>query len=119
MAIVWQKSTPVGVGFTGEGPASNTEKGCHMPDADPTSLRPPAAKQHAAGPLASIRAYRRTGGAIVTIERAGRAPHRHCVSLRRYAALREWTITNAARRWRTSGWLGRSSIAVSIWALRA
>ena len=70
-------------------------------------------------PLASIRAYRRTGGAIVTIVRAGRAPHRYRVSLRRYAALREWTVTRAARRWRTSGALLRSSIAVSLWALRA
>ena len=115
MAIVWQKSAPVGVDFTGEGLASNTEKGCHMPDADPTSLRLPAAKRPTAVPLATIRAYRRTGGAVVAVERAGRAPHRHRVSLRRYAALREWTITRAARRWRTSGaWL-RSSIVVSLW----
>ncbi len=93
MAIVWQKSAPVGVGITGEGLASNTEKGCHMPDADPTSLRPPAAKRPPAVPLATIKAYRRTGGAVVTVERAGRA----------------------ARRWRTSGaWL-RSSIVVSLW----
>ncbi len=116
MAIVWQKSAPVGVGFTGEGLASNTEKGCHMPDADPTSLRLPAAKPPAPVPLATIKAYRRTSCAIVTIERAGRAPHRHRVSLRRYALLREWTLTRAARRWRTSGaWL-RGSIAVSLWA---
>lgn len=115
MAIVWQKSAPVGVGIAGEGLASNTEKGCHMPDADPTSLRLPAAKQPAAVPLASIKAYRRTGGAVVTIERQGRSPRRHRVSLRRYAALRGWTITRAARRWRTSGaWL-RGSIAVSLW----
>ena len=70
-------------------------------------------------PLASIRAYRKTGCAVVTIERQRRAPHRHRVSLRRYALLREWTITRAARRWRTSGaWL-RSSIAVSLWEARA
>ncbi len=118
MAIVWQKSAPVGVGFTGEGLASNTAKGCHMPDADPTALRLPAAKPPAVA-LATIRAYRRTGGAIVTVKRVGRGSHRHRVSLRRYASLREWTITRAARRWRTSGaWL-RSSIAVSLWALRA
>ncbi len=87
-----------------------------MPDADPTSLRLPAAKQPTAVPLASIRAYRRTGCAIVTVARTGRAPHRHRVSLRRYALLREWTITRAARRWRTSGaWL-RGSITVSLWA---
>ena len=84
-----------------------------MAAADPIS--PLTAKSPAPVPLASIRAYRKTGCAIVTVERAGRAPHRHRVSLRRYAALREWTITNAARRWRTSGaWL-RSSIAVSLW----
>ncbi len=118
MAIVWQKSAPVGVGCTGEGLASNTAKGCHMPTADPTALRLPAAKPPAAVPLASIRAYRRTGCAIVTVERVGRAPRRHRISLRRYAALREWTITHAARRWRTSGaWL-RSSIAVSLWEAR-
>ena len=115
MAIVWQKSAPVGVGFTGEGLASNTEKGCHMPDADPTARRSLAAKPPAAVPLASIRAYRKTGCAVVTVARAGRAPHRHHINLRRYAALREWTITRAARRWRTSGWWGRSSIAVSLW----
>ena len=67
-------------------------------------------------PLAVIRAYRKTGGAIVTIARDGRGPHRHHISLRRYAALREWTITHASRRWRTSGWWGRSSIAVSLWS---
>ena len=91
-----------------------------MATADPiaplTGTQPAAVR---AVPLALIKAYRRTGGAIVTVERQGRSPHRHRVSLRRYAALREWTITRAARRWRTSGaWL-RSSIAVSLWALRA
>jgi hypothetical protein len=69
-------------------------------------------------PLASIKAYRKTGCAIVTVERAGRTPHRHRVSLRRYARLRDWTLTAAARRWKTSGaWL-RSSIAVSLWDTR-
>jgi hypothetical protein len=82
-------------------------------DLDPIS--PLTAKPPAAVPLATIRAYRRTGCAIVTVERAGRSHHRHRVSLRRYALLREWTITRAARRWRTSGWWGRSSIAVSLW----
>ena len=60
-----------------------------MPDAEPTALRLPAAKQPTAVPLASIRAYRRTGGAVVTVERAGRAPHRHRVSHRRYVSLWE------------------------------
>lgn len=119
MAKVWQQSAPVGVHSTGEGLASNTGKGCHMPDADPTHPRPPAAKQPVTVLLASIRAYRRTGGAVVTVERVGRARRRHRVSLRRYAALREWTLAAAARRWRTSGWWGRSSIAVSLWEARA
>lgn len=67
--------------------------------------------------LATVKAYRRTGGAIVTVEREGRT-HRYAVSLRRYHALREWTLTRAARRWRTSGaWL-RSSMACSIWEVR-
>ncbi len=89
-----------------------------MPDADPTALWLPIAKQPTAVPLASIRASRRTGCAIVTVERAGRTPHRHRVSLRRYARLRDWTLTAAARRWKTSGaWL-RSSIAVSLWDTR-
>ncbi|MHB1543895.1 MAG: hypothetical protein ACYCVU_04830 [Gammaproteobacteria bacterium] len=69
-------------------------------------------------PLATIRAYRRTGHAVVTITRSGRS-RRHLVTLRRYALLREWTVTQAARHWRTSGWWGRSSIAVSLWEARA
>jgi hypothetical protein len=93
--------------------------GYHMPYAAPTSLRLPAAQPLTVVPLATIRAYRRTGGAIVTIARAGRARHRHHVSLCRYAALREWTITRAARRWRTSGSWARGSIAVSLWEARA
>jgi len=88
-----------------------------MATADPIALLP--ARKPAAVLLASIRAYRRTSCAVVTVERDGRAPHRHRVSLRRYAALREWTLTIAARRWHTSGaWL-RSSIAVSLWEARA
>lgn len=84
-----------------------------MAAADPIS--PLTAKSPAPVPLATIKAYRRTSCAIVTIERAGRAPHRHRISLRRYASLREWTISRAARRWRTSGALLRGSIAVSLW----
>ena len=82
-------------------------------------------KTHSAGlqragdaqnPMAVIRAYRKTGCAIVIVERALRTPHRHRVSLRRYAALREWTITRAARRWRTSGCSDRSSFVLSLWS---
>ena len=87
-----------------------------MAAADPISM--PAATRPAAIPLATIHAYCKTGEAIVTVERAGRAPRRHSVSFRRYAALLEWSITRAARRWRTSDWWGRSSIAVSLWEAR-
>lgn len=68
-------------------------------------------------PHVTIKAYRKTGGAVVTIERRERAAHRHRISLRRYAALREWTITKAPRRWRTSGGWGRTSFAVSLWSV--
>ena len=67
-------------------------------------------------PLATVKAYRRTGGAVVTVDRVGRPTHRYCVSLRRYHALREWTLTRAARRWRTSGAWMRSSMVCSIWS---
>ena len=79
------------------------------------SLRAADSRGPAPDLLASIRAYRKTGGARVTIERQGRTAHRHHISLRRYAALREWTITRAPRHWRTSGWWGHSSLAVSLW----
>lgn len=83
----------------------------------PATERSAVALTPAAHPLprASIRAYRKTGCAIVTVKRAGRAPHRHRVSFRRYARLREWTLTAAARRWKTSGAWIRSSIAVLLW----
>ena len=83
-----------------------------MVSADPIS---PQTAKPAAVPLAVIRAYRKTGCAVVLIARAGRASHRHRVSLRRYAALRAWTITRATRRWKTSGALLRGSITVSLW----
>lgn len=67
-------------------------------------------------PLAVIRAYRKTGYGIVTVERAHHTPHRHRVSLRRYTLLRAWTITRAPRRWRTSGSSDRSSFALSLWS---
>ena len=68
-------------------------------------------------PLAVIRAYRKSGCAIVTVQRAQRTPHRHRVSLRRYALLRAWTVTRAARLWRTGGCSDRSSFAVSLWSV--
>lgn len=78
-------------------------------------IAPLTAGAPVAVPLASIRAYRRTGHAIVTVERQGRAPHRHRVSLRRYSLPRQWTITGALRHWNISGRWWRSSIAVSLW----
>ena len=89
-----------------------------MATADAISSLP--AGEVAAVPFAVIRAYRRTGCAVVTVERAGRTPHRHRVSLRRYGALRVWTITpitRAPRRWRTTGSWARRSIAVSLWEM--
>lgn len=84
-----------------------------MATVDPTS--PPTAEQRS--PVATIRGYRRTRGAVVTVWRAGRI-HRHRITLCRYALLRKWTVTHAARHWRTSGWWGRSSITVLLWETR-
>ena len=87
-----------------------------MPATERSAVAPtPAARPF---PLVSIRAYRKTGCAIVTVERAHRAPHRHRVSLRRYALLRAWTITRAARLWRTGGCSDRSSFSVALWEAR-
>ncbi len=70
-------------------------------------------------PVATIKAYRRTGCAIVTVARAGRPPHRYRVSLRRYAWLREWTVTQGPAfdqpGWRASGAWMRGSIDVALW----
>jgi len=66
-------------------------------------------------PVATIRAYRRTGGAVVTVQRKGRPPHRYHVSLRRYHALRQWTAFGS-HPWRSSGaWL-HSSLTAHLWA---
>ena len=85
-----------------------------MPATERTTVAPTSAARPV--PLATLRAYRLTGGAIVIVERALRTPHRHRVSLRRYASLREWTITRAARRWRTSGHSDRSSFVLTLWS---
>lgn len=69
-------------------------------------------------PFATVKASRRTGCAVVTVQRAGRTPHHHRVSLRRYAALREWTHTGAPRRWVTSGGWVRSGFDVALWEVR-
>ena len=67
-------------------------------------------------PVAILKAYRRKGGAVVTVERAGRSTHRYRVSLRRYHALCEW-LASGEHPWKTSGaWL-RSSVTVSLWRI--
>lgn len=67
-------------------------------------------------PVATIRAYRRKGGAVVTIERPDRSARRYRITLRRYHALREWLISGG-HPWKTSGaWL-RSSVTVSLWRI--
>lgn len=64
-------------------------------------------------PVAILKAYRRKGGAVVTVERTGRSAHRYRVTLRRYHTLRKWLIQQAC--WKASGaWL-RSSLTVSLW----
>lgn len=67
-----------------------------------------------AQPFATVRSYRRTGGAVVNIEREGRPTRRYRVSLRRYHALREWTAFGS-HPYKTSGaWL-RSSMTAYLW----
>ena len=66
-------------------------------------------------PVATIRAYRKTGAAVVTVQREGRTPHRYQVSLKRYHALGEW-ILFGGHPWRTSGGWMRSSMQAALWA---
>ncbi len=70
-------------------------------------------------PVATVKAYRRKGGAVVTVTRAGRPKRRYVVSLRRYAALREWTLTRGPAwnrpGWKASGAWMRGSIDVALW----
>ena len=66
-------------------------------------------------PFATIKAYRRKGGAVITVERHGLPPRRHHVSLRRYHAVREW-LALSGHPWVTSGAYASSSIAISLWA---
>jgi hypothetical protein len=69
----------------------------------------------ASTPIATIKAYRRTGGAVVTVERTGFPPHRYCVSLKRYRALQKWAAFGK-HPWKMSGAWMRSSLTVSPWA---
>jgi hypothetical protein len=66
-------------------------------------------------PAATIKAYRRKGGAVVTVTRPGRPVHRYRVTLRRYHALRQW-IAFGKHPWKSSGaWL-HSSLNACLWA---
>ena len=67
-----------------------------------------------AQPFATVRAYRRTGGAVVNVEREGRRTHRYHVSLRRYHALREWTAFGSHPYKSSGAWL-RSSMTAYLW----
>jgi len=64
-------------------------------------------------PIATMRGYRRPGGAIVTIERPGESAHRYRVNLRRYAALQKWAAL--PEHGPTSGAWTRSGFSVSFW----
>lgn len=108
-----QKAARSGGANTAPGLTTTDPRRSVMANADPTC--PPTGEQPS--PIATIRGYRRTGGAVVTVCRAGRI-HRYRVTLRRYALLRKWTVTHAAHHWRTSGWWGCSSTAVSLWEAR-
>jgi hypothetical protein len=66
-------------------------------------------------PFATIKAYRRTGGAVVIVEREGRPPHRYRVSLQRYHVVREWHAFGR-HRWVTSGAWARNNMVASMWA---
>ncbi len=66
-------------------------------------------------PVARFTAYRRSGYAAVTVYR-GACVRRYRVSLRRYAALREWT-SNCTWKHRSGSWL-RHGIDVYFWPNR-
>lgn len=62
--------------------------------------------------IATVKAYRKAGRAVVTVIR-GEHKRRYVVSLKRYHALREWTLCQ--RQWKSSGsWL-RGSLTAYLW----
>jgi len=65
-------------------------------------------------PVATIKAYRKTGHAVVTIDRQGRTVRRYRVSLRRYNAFRRWTVEMYSTPNASGVWL-RSSLTVHVW----
>jgi hypothetical protein len=65
-------------------------------------------------PVASISAYRRAGGAVVNVDRRGRARHRYCVSLKRHRALREWILAGP-HPWSWSGSMLSNRFDVALW----
>ena len=66
-------------------------------------------------PDATTKAYRRTGRAVVTVEREGRPPRRLRLSLQRYHALREWTAF-CDHPWKHSGACIKSSMTAYLWS---
>lgn len=65
--------------------------------------------------LATIKAYRRTGGAVIRIEREG-SVRRHCVSLRRYRAFFDWSIQRCP--WKCGGQWKRNGMDITITNVR-
>lgn len=64
-------------------------------------------------PIATVKAYRRTGRAVVTVIRSTRR-RRYVISLKRYHALREWTAFGD-HPWKASGAWMKSSMEVYLW----
>lgn len=64
--------------------------------------------------IAIVRAYGKSRGAVVTVERRGRPPHRYRVSRRRYHALHEWLLFGN-HGCETSGAFLRGSFDGPLW----
>ena len=63
-------------------------------------------------PLATIRAYRKAGGAIVTVERSS-GKRRYRVTARRYEALKTWLARKDTRT--VSGAWGSRNFSICVW----
>jgi hypothetical protein len=61
--------------------------------------------------IATVKGYRRTGGAVVTVARNGRS-RRYKVSLKRWNALRD--KLNVGLPWMCYGWFGGNSIDIKV-----
>lgn len=64
-------------------------------------------------PFATVKAYRKTGRAIVTVIRGCRE-RQYVVSLKRYHSLREWTASGQ-RSWKASGAWMKNSMEAHLW----